>query len=654
MTDASLYARKIFPRNLTARAATPVRGNPANARPESGVDNTHPGLEFDQRNLDQAFFPGLTFEFQFLTGARLVGINPGIMAPGQQAFPDRLTAADIDDCDDNKLHLLYLWGSFGAQRGGQRLVQLYGVDGYEVLRTVRDLEPGPLLVFVGRKLASNDPASLPDKGALLSQYADAINGAAAGTLVPALALPPVRDAHGKLLAAMLVGSRAHFLDSNGVIMDSVAGPGDLTRSLCAPWQWDFADCGCHYWAANKPDIVFGEDGAVQELNFQRDRSKPVPARPATTIAAWTKDQMTQPAMIRDWERLPFVIAERETSRALRPEVARSDDLWSRDRIIAELTYLGTIEHALAIEYLYAYYSLDAPREPPAASAGDMVRDMFTAAQVVRTIAVDEMRHFRWVNEALQLLGAPICLARATRFAEGPNKIAGSFDLLPLTPDRLDYFIAVEAPSRSRDDPSQLDGLYTHLLTTLENQVADIPAANGRRIAELVKLIIDEGHEHWERFSKVKAMLAKYSPEAYLRVKGPPAAGCDSGSYLDDLRELADNNYADLLAGLEVAFGADPVARASHIAGARLLMYNLDDVGVELATKGIGMAFTMPPTPEAVPPPGADRSALDDRLRSASDRLQALAARADPALAALIDRQRDRIAAVATGLRRIAH
>ena len=66
---------KIFPRNLTARADYIVRGNPTNSRPESGVDNCFPGLEFDQRNLDQNFFPGLHFEFQRDDGAILAGMR---------------------------------------------------------------------------------------------------------------------------------------------------------------------------------------------------------------------------------------------------------------------------------------------------------------------------------------------------------------------------------------------------------------------------------------------------------------------------------------------------------------------------------------------------------------------------------------------------
>jgi hypothetical protein len=51
--------QKIFPRNLTARAAVRIAGNPVTTRLESGVGNCFPGLEFDHRNLDRRFFPGL-------------------------------------------------------------------------------------------------------------------------------------------------------------------------------------------------------------------------------------------------------------------------------------------------------------------------------------------------------------------------------------------------------------------------------------------------------------------------------------------------------------------------------------------------------------------------------------------------------------------
>ena len=57
-SDDKLKAMKLFPRNMTARADVVVRGNPVTTRPESGVENSWPGLEFDHRNLEKVFFKG--------------------------------------------------------------------------------------------------------------------------------------------------------------------------------------------------------------------------------------------------------------------------------------------------------------------------------------------------------------------------------------------------------------------------------------------------------------------------------------------------------------------------------------------------------------------------------------------------------------------
>jgi len=599
--DPTLAKRKIFPRNLTAFASTVVRGNPANARPESGVDNTHPGLEFDQRNLDKSFFPGLVFEFQFLHGARLVEVR-------QELFN---APVDLGPADTNgDVYLYYVYGAFGLTPDQPRLVELHRTDGrsdgYEVLRTVHDLEPGRIMVVVGTR-DSSDLARLGPVAGM--EFAAALQHPE--SYIGPLSEPPpeakvYRDpATGKLLAAILVGNRADYLDARGVIAAGVVPPGDLTRSLCAPWQWDFADCGCHYWASNKPDIVIGPQkpgdpvthpDQLQILNFQR-RDRTTVKQPATTYDKWTSGEITQQEMIRDWESLHFVIAEQETTRAKRPALITDPKPWTKKDVIDELRYLATIEHALSIEYLYAFYSIAAPRDAPSKDASSKVRDLFTAAQVVRSIAVDEMRHFRWANEALQILGADICLDRADNFnpKNKPNRICGHFQLRPLTKQCLDDFIRVEAPSRSFDQPDRLDGLYTHMLRSLSSGTIGIADAERQRVAEIVKLIIDEGHEHWERFERVKKLLAGYKEEDYLRVRrGPPDLKTEHlDSHLEALILTGSWAYGLILNGIREAFHDQRKARASHITDARLTMYSLDDIGQELADRGIGMCFDLP-------------------------------------------------------------
>src|SRR5437016_2260615 len=66
---------KIFPLNLTAQAAAKVPGNPVTTRLEGGVGNCFPGLEYDHRNLDRRFFPGLVFQLGSATGAELLRVD---------------------------------------------------------------------------------------------------------------------------------------------------------------------------------------------------------------------------------------------------------------------------------------------------------------------------------------------------------------------------------------------------------------------------------------------------------------------------------------------------------------------------------------------------------------------------------------------------
>jgi len=38
-------------------------------------------------------------------------------------------------------------------------------------------------------------------------------------------------------------------------------PGEMTQGLCSPWQKDYRECACYYWAASRPDFVNVEPGA---------------------------------------------------------------------------------------------------------------------------------------------------------------------------------------------------------------------------------------------------------------------------------------------------------------------------------------------------------------------------------------------------------
>lgn len=585
-----LSAMKIFPRNLTARADSMVRGNSASTRPESGVDNCYPGLEIDQRNLDRRFFPGLRFSFHRGDGALLDTV--------EGTFGD-LAEADLP---------LWLWTLVGfttAAQDSPPVIGCNGLGGLDVWRRVHDLLPGRIALVLGPVPGFSAETSQDVFNDLVQTYNDG---------QPRLR----RDATGAVSAVTVAGDRAAYLDAGGVI-EEVYEPGELTSTLCAPWQYDFNDCGCFYWAASKPDVVTSADGRHRYLNFQRrDRSADPPADvPPPEIDTWLRVRRQQELGYSElvtgaWNDLPMVINDREDGPAAPPDLPPVEKLWDHGRVVRELTYLATVEHALCVEYLYSHYTVDAPLAVPDETADAATRARFAAADDVFKIAVDEMRHLRWVNEALDLLGAPPSVGRAARMGRQLDK---PFELKPLTPEQLDWYIEVEAPSQSINEG--LDGMYVHLHVSIAAQPELF--AEHERLVPLMKLIIDEGGRHFERFTAVKGHLAPMQVEDYLR----PLTAVEPGSDDARLTALSDQNYTILIGLLRESFGLGDRAGGLMIEQARRAMFNLHELNHLLASRGIAPPFTLPADlpPTEPPSPGALRAAA----RAAGGRIEALRA-----------------------------
>lgn len=553
--------RKIFPRNLTARADYIVRGNPTITRPESGVDNCYPGLEFDQRNLDKGFFPGLVFEFHRPDGAIVHRIlNDG--TPGSLGLAD----ADLP---------LYLWALMGRTEADQNDANppaffFYGLNGLEVWRRVHDLLPGRLAILLGS--APGFSAQPADTGVLrlMDQLRDAGES-------------HIERNNGRIAWAVFVGDRARYLDDGGVIDVDAYAPGELTRSLCAPWQYDFRDCGCFYWAASKPDLVASADGEQPYLNFmRRDRAA---AAPTDILSQWDRNQEIDYAQLIGgaWNELPVVINDRESERFEAPSAPEVPRLMVRQEVIDELRYLATVEHALCVQYLYAHYSLAAPMILSETETNAQTRRIFAAANEIFRIAVDEMRHLRWVNEALALLGESPSLDRAERIGRVFNR---PFELTPLTPEQLQWFIDVEQPSQAINE--SIDGMYVQLHTSIDLQPKEFPERE--RLVHLIKLIIDEGEDHYERFLSIQRHLTGIAPEQYLRpLDDAPTQG---------LQDLSDQHYAVLLRSLQVTFSIGDRAGGLQLEHSRRAMYNLHETNHFMATKGLRARFTLPTAPMA--------------------------------------------------------
>ncbi len=585
-----LTSRKIHPRNLTAHADSWQRGNPVTARPESGVDNSFPGLEFDQRNLDKRFFPGLEFEYHFGT--------PPILRRIEQERA--LRAIDMNDADVGRALILYkVFGTFGSPNDGpiEREIALENVTQLSAWRIVHDLEPGHVGVFLAPFSQSGPPPlSLAEQDEADTAMRGNVN------LIR-------RDAGGNLRFAVLTGDRAEYL-VDGVINPALYEPGDLTRSLCAPWQYDFADCGCFYWASNKPDMVAAEPDGDQFYNFQRIRNsatEPPTGAPGSTpeeraqfqtIAGWDQNTMRHRRMIEDWETLPIVLDATETT-AFEPspdETLPADRVLSRAAVVERLKYLATVEHGLMVEYLFAHYSIDTPREQPVTD-GAIARH-YDAANTVLSVAIDEMRHFRWVNEILRELGEATVIDRVGSFQDLDNDarfLAHDFSLEPMTPERLGWFIDVERPSKEID-PSladdTIDGLYTRILLSIR-QSGEFTDDERAKLIHLIKLIIDEGYDHFSRFQNVQRVLEGLTPASYLRIDGQPTR-LDAGHPAKVAELMADQAYSSTLSTLMLVFSQPSQHTGDLLRVARFAMYALDDAAHEVIRLGGAPLFTLPP------------------------------------------------------------
>jgi hypothetical protein len=103
-------------------------------------------------------------------------------------------------------------------------------------------------------------------------------------------------------------------------------------------------------------------------------------------------------------------------------------------------------------------------------------------------------------------------------------------------DELDHPALITSDKLDLDG---IDGMYVRLHHTIVKRPDLFPQSD--RLAHLIKLIIDEGVNHFEWFNAVKGHLAEFSEDEYLRRLDKAPDPMDQ-----QLMQLADLNYAVLL------------------------------------------------------------------------------------------------------------
>jgi len=572
----------IKPRNRTALAARPaVVGNPASSRLESGVGNCFPGLEMDVRNLEGRFFPGLLF---------WVITEP--LAPVPEAIPNQ---AGI-----RLKYLDYEADPMLPERSDEAWVQALlatysGATGQAMSQGrwyLHWLEQG------GKRISCYQSTGEPYDGELLWRFVRC--------LVPDEPLKIAliqRDAPAPQPVLELSGYRRRYTGTEGVI-DTSYPPGELTESMCNPWQHDFRDCACYYWASNHPDVVLGEgagkslpDGApagttaaVTWLDWlRRDRSPAGAVGAPASRAAARAAQLDHFEINRRWQDLAFVIGGREVGAVYTPpKPDRAHPYRTPQEMVNHLRHhLAPLEMTLAYQYLYGLFSLLDPSEAPPDRWRTMPADLVTARQFVTLVAVGEMTHLRWTNQLLWELDRAGFYPAGEHYTpvleplRQPTVIEGFTlpDLRPLDLEALQAYERIERPGDA------LDTAYTRCVATLcDTQTYP------RHLVELAVRIDTDGVNHYERFRDLRRTFMAYDN-----------GGCAPMPYLRPLRvgsreeaRAALASLALLVEALRGAYSAEAAQQFSQaqlgIAASREAMDRFRTEAEALARRGIGVPF----------------------------------------------------------------
>lgn len=545
MTNGS--PRKLLPRNVAAlragqsaeAARRPVAGNSVATRLESGVGNCFPGLEFDMRNLERRFFPFLEMETDFgswqIVAVDVAGVDAAV------------AAGTIDDTSAQSYWTLDQDLGRGRSWSVTRITGDFGPFGQQSI-TLADLDG-----------QSTGPGSRPpDAWAAARMLVE-------GSVVQldlTRAAPP-----GRLT---LSGRRTRYLDDSGALA-RIFEPGELTQSLCSPWTHDFRDCACFYWASNHPDIALppfptpappADDRRWERATpWERADRTTQPPPVATANGPRETREMAHHEINRDWQLLNFVVERREHPTLYAPSAFDARPLADLEELRRHLRYAAGVELAVMEEYLTAAWSLRDPTDQPNPFRDDV---RAASAELLR-IAIGEMRHLRAVNDVLAALSPPgpfePALAVAARL---PDTAPGTFRptaLRALTPEVLDHFVAIEAPSQS------VDGLYGRILATIDSGVA-----GGGEQEQAIRTVMAEGEDHWQTFLFIREWLGRHDPATWVRAADMRPPPSDNAAH----RTLQER-YRNLLDRLHQGYRERLPAGADDINAARAAMLGPDGI-----------------------------------------------------------------------------
>ncbi|HEY3912949.1 MAG TPA: hypothetical protein VGN61_00570 [Verrucomicrobiae bacterium] len=231
--EGTVVSKQLTPRNLTAQLHYEAAGNPVSTRPVSAVANCTPGLELDFRAVWRRLFEGIVLREY-----------------------DNLVVEMESAKGAGKLQNL----------AGHRLLRVNGVN--MMTQMIGPSPAGPKTQSVVLATDSNPDGVAPLEWS--NALAHTLNKFVGKMVVCDFTSEPVwlnrvmwTGEKGSYLSVKLK-VRAFFEPGTALISETLAEPGELTQGLCSPWQNDYRECSCYYWASARPDFVNVQPSASGE------------------------------------------------------------------------------------------------------------------------------------------------------------------------------------------------------------------------------------------------------------------------------------------------------------------------------------------------------------------------------------------------------
>ncbi|WP_196891903.1 hypothetical protein [Aureivirga marina] len=238
------------------------KGNPLTILSKTAISNCFPGLEFDFRNLWRRALKGILLiennnyvldadeEFRSLIHHRLVGIEgkPTMVPTYGPTMPNGPSIPLITKDNPNGVSFMEWSNNMAAMLQNQgKKVKCYFTakeSPEEVVVTEEMLAEADKAYEAKKKKHKKE--KVPMESIVLLNTISFVKDEKIPSHLVDTPLP---------LKVVELEVNKIFEGNSAAFTDTIIEPGDLTQGLCAPWQNDYRECACYYWAATRPDFV---------------------------------------------------------------------------------------------------------------------------------------------------------------------------------------------------------------------------------------------------------------------------------------------------------------------------------------------------------------------------------------------------------------